>query len=88
MKFDINKSRAIISKELNLSDIKILLNLIDFIDRSGFIVLTPGFKKFFYERYGMTRQTFHNSINNLYKLKLLLYEDGKTYYNKNMIEWN
>lgn len=81
---DINRAKFI-SKELNLSDIKILFNLTDYMDQSGFVVLTPKVKYDMYIDLSMTRQTFHNSINRLYSYGFLLYSNGKTYYNDELI---
>lgn len=89
MIFKLNKDRAIkLSKELNLSDIKILFNLGDYIDHSGFVVITKELKEELVDSLTLTRQTVATSINRLYDLGYIIYDRGKTLYNKNYINYD
>lgn len=89
MIFKLNKNRAIkLSKELNLSDIKILFNLGDYIDHSGFVVITKELRVELCESLNLTRQTVSTSISRLYDLGYIIYDKGKTLYNKTYIDYD
>lgn len=89
MIFKINKDRAVkLSGELNLSDIKILFSLGDYIDHSGFVVITKELKEELVESLNLTRQTVATSINRLYDLGYIVYDRGKTLYNKTYIDYD
>lgn len=89
MIFTINKDRAKqLSKELNLSDIKILFNLSDHIDHSGFVVLTKEIKIELCGSLNITRQTLYASLNRLYELKYIVYSKGRTFYNNKYINYD
>ena len=87
MKFLIDINRAKQLSELTGSDIKVLFNLVDLFNRSGFVILDMSKKKELEKSLDICRQTLSNSLNKLYQLEYLNNDNGITSYNPKILSY-